>query len=376
MLRSVMAAQGLDPLTLNPMRLTSSGLMLGDRLLIASGELDAIFDSVSLARESETGRTDRLGRFDEAAVQWDTAKPWVDQKATELAEKLGASPVTTGAKFQVIIAHDVDRTTPWEPTCLLNTVLHATGLRHGSGMPIYEARSSQSIIRTIDRLLEYERNQGIGSHYFMMSGPYGLGRYSTRTDVRWRSARTTGQLIQQAGMSIGLHGSFAARDDNRYAKEKNLLEQMLGCAVTAHRNHYLRFDPLRLYAQLEQAGIRFDIGIGYVTRIGFRNGSARCHRAFDRLNERPANVFSVPQLYMDTVMQHCSPQQIVNELREALTQVKNAQGCVCLVFHPETFLMDNRAWPLFSEIIQICREMGADLSGKLPQPNAPNLKAD
>jgi len=46
--------------------------------------------------------------------------------------------------------------------------------------------------------------------------------------------------------------------------------------------------------------------------------------------------------------------------------VKAVQGCVCLVFHPETFLIDSRAWPLFQNIVQMCRDIGADLSGKLP----------
>ena len=368
--RSAVAADGILPQGQDQIRLTGSGLTMGGRTVVTLAELDGIFASVTLARESATGRSDALGRFDETAVPWDVTKPWVDQRVAELAKELGTVPASKAEKFQVVIAHDVDRTTTWEPTCLANAVLHSTGLRAGAWLPLRDALSSRAISQTIGRLLDFERQQGVGAHYFMMSGPYGLGRYATRTDVRWASARTVGRLVQEAGMSVGLHGSFAAKDLNRYGEEKDRLEQTLGCAVTAHRNHYLRFDPEKLYAQLEAAGIRFDLSVGFVNRTGFRNGCARGHPAFDLSNDRPSRVVSLPQLYMDTVMQHRSPQQILGELRDALIHVRKVQGCVCLVFHPETFLIDKRAWPLFKEILQLCQELGADLAGKLPRAAA------
>ncbi|MCX6917260.1 MAG: hypothetical protein NT167_30185 [Verrucomicrobia bacterium] len=338
-------------------------------LRIDEDELLEVFGSVSLQRELDTGKQDSCGRFDEAAVAWDVARPWVDLRARDVARRgigRGFTGIPHGSTFSVLIAHDVDRTTASEPFSILNSLLGTLRLRRGNWWSLATALSPGSLIRNIERLLEFERSQRIGAHFFMLSGPYGFGRYSSRTDIRWASAREIASLIQQAGMPIGLHGSFAARERSGYREEKDRLEQAIGCAVTTHRNHYLRFAPAALYSQLETAAIRFDLSVGFVSRIGFRAGCARSHRTFDLQKRRTSSVFSVPQLFMDTVLQYRSPEEILVELREALLHVKAVQGCVCLVFHPETFLMDSHAWPLLRDSIRVCQEMGADLSGRLP----------
>ncbi len=84
-------------------------------------------------------------------------------------------------------------------------------------------------------------------------------------------------------MTVGLHGSYYAREQDSYRAEKERLEQVLGTAVTTHRNHYLRFDPMRMWSQLEAAGIRHDFSVGFNYRLGFRAGCARAYRGFDLL---------------------------------------------------------------------------------------------
>jgi hypothetical protein len=333
------------------------------------GELKEILASLTLQRELDTGRKDFLGRFDEAAIAWDTSRPWVDLRTqgviwnrTEAIS--GKTP--SGRRFAILIAHDVDRTTAMEPFSLINSLARSCGLRRSSWWPLRTSLSRMSLVRNLERILELEKARGIGAHYFMLAGPFGFGRYSSRTDARWFSARETARLIQAAGMSIGLHGSFAARDVSGYKIEKDSLEQNLGCAVTCHRNHYLRFDPISLYSQLEEAGIRYDWSVGFVTRIGFRAGTAQCYQAFDLGQGRISAVRSVPQLFMDTVLQSHEPAEVLTQLRSALAMVRDTRGCVCFVFHPETFLLDPRAWPLFEDILQMCEEMGGDLSGELP----------
>jgi hypothetical protein len=73
---------------------------------------------------------------------------------------------------------------------------------------------------------------------------------------------------------------------------------------------------------------------------------------------------------MDTVLQHLSPQEMLARLRGALSHVKAVAGCVCLVFHPETFLIDSRARGLFTDIIAPCKDLSTGLSGSLPKSEA------
>jgi hypothetical protein len=226
--------------------------------------------------------------------------------------------------------------------------------------------SPGALVRNVERLLEFESAQGIGAYYFMMSGPYELRRYSSRCDIRWSCSRRFAERIRQAGMTIGLHGSYYARERNTYREEKKRLEEVVGAAVTTHRNHYLRFDTTRVGSQLEEAGIRYDFSVGYASRMGFRAGTAKPYPVFDLLHHRPSTVISVPMLYMDAALEASARAEGLAQFREALQHVKAVNGCVSVLFHPERLLIDRGLWSFFREMIAVCNELGADLSGKVP----------
>jgi hypothetical protein len=116
MLRELLGAAGMARNWLNQVRSDDNGLVFDGKLLATSAELDTIFASVSLTRELETGEMDQVGRFNEAAVQWEVGRPWVDQRVAEIVLELGVAPDPNERRFQVIIAHDVDRTTCCEYT--------------------------------------------------------------------------------------------------------------------------------------------------------------------------------------------------------------------------------------------------------------------
>jgi len=345
-----------------------SGLELTADVFVSADLLRNVFAWLTLARELATGRRDRLGRFDETALTWGVSKPWVDRLARALAEKVPDQwqlSADAQESFSVHITHDVDRTTFLEPYCLLGSALAGLGLRRAGRVPLRTTLAPRALLRGLERLLAYEREQGIGARFFMMSGPYGTGRHGTRTNSSWSSWQETANLIQDAGMAIGLHGSYAARDRDSYSEERERLEQALGCAVTTHRNHYLRFDTERIAGQLEAAGISHDFSVGYTSRVGFRSASARIHRAFDPVNKRETGLLLVPLLFMDTFQLARAPEVVFGELQSTLEETMRARGTVSLLFHPEIFHAIPHAWPLFERVISLCHDMGADLSGEL-----------
>lgn len=347
-----------------------AGLELPGGIEIGSDELAAMYACLSLEREQATGRLDHLGRFDESAVTWEVSQPWIDLKALDLAACISErdhTPAQPQSRFAVHITHDVDRTTLREPWSLVNALLADTGLRRNTWVPLRTALAPRTLLRGLERLLAYERAQGIGARFFLMPGPYGLmGRHATRTDSRWRSWQEAAKLIQDAGMAVGLHGSFYASELDGYRLEKDRLEQTIEREVTTHRNHYLHFDTTRRCSQLEAAGIRYDFSVGYGSRIGFRSGSARIHRSFDLLRQCESSLLSIPLLFMDTHLVAQDPTLVLGELQSALKEVRKVGGSISLLFHPEVFLTVPGAWDFFENVIDVCRNMGADLSGVLP----------
>ena len=345
----------------------TAGLAWDEEVLVAAGELENVFAAVSLQREAATGRLDKTEMFDENALAWDVAKPWIDVRASQLAEQLAGRRREPPPRepFRVIITHDLDHTTFHEPMSLINACLYSLGLRR-DWLGVATALGTQPYPSLCQRMLEIERDHGVGAYYFMLSGPYGWRRYSSRYDIRWKSSRTLLKLITQAGMTVGLHGSYYARDQGAYRAEKGRLEQVLGTAVTTHRNHYLRFDPIRMWSQLEAAGIRHDFSVGFNYHLGFRAGCATAYRGFDLLRGKPGGVIAVPLLFMDGILFGGDWQDILRRLRLALEEARRVGGCVSLLFHPGLFAMDVKLWDVFQEILATCHELGADLSGRLP----------
>ncbi len=367
-------ASGEIPAILKTESAAPGGLMISGDLVAPDVLLDEVFASLSLERELATGRRDRLGRFDENSLQWDVSQPWVDLCAAKIVRTLadrGISLPPRSQRFRVVISHDIDHTTGFEPTSLFKSLCRTLRLRHGSALPLANVVSRRALVKNLERLLDFEVQQGIHSHFFMLSGPYGLGRHSSRTDIRWRCSREIATMIQRAGMTIGLHGSFYAAERNLLQRECKYLEDAIGLSVTSHRNHYLHFDTLKSPAQIEAAGIRHDFSVGFITHIGFRAGSAKAYQIFDLLGQRPSRVISVPLLYMDTPRLDESPEHLLDRLRAVLIEAKGVSGCVSLLFHPDMFLIDDKAWGFFEQAVCLCRELDADLSGELPQLQIP-----
>ena len=344
-------------------------LVLPGDLVVPEELLEKIYASVTLQRELATGRMDRMGRFDERAIAWEISRPWIDLAAEDIAGRAAGGGTALGGRerrFRVIVTHDVDRTTGFEPTSILRSLLQVLRLRKDPWLPLGLSLSPGALEDNIHRLLEFESAHGIGAYYFMMSGPYGLRLHSSRSDVRWSVSRRIAEAIRQAGMTIGLHGSYYARERNSYPDERARLEQVVRAPVTCHRNHYLRFDTTEVWSQLEAAGIQYDFSVGYASRMGFRAGTARPYPTFALAHRRPSGVIAVPLLYMDAAHEDSNHAETFAQLRVALEQVKAVQGCVSVLFHPELFLVDKGLWPRFQEMIAVCRDLGADLSGRLP----------
>jgi histidinol phosphatase-like PHP family hydrolase len=54
-------------------------------------------------------------------------------------------------------------------------------------------------------------------------------------------------------------------------------------------------------------------------------------------------------------------------IRNTLEVVRKYRGCVSINFHPESFTTVPATWEYFKRIVEMCKELGADLSMKGPR---------
>ncbi|HZV00207.1 MAG TPA: hypothetical protein VFF73_26045 [Planctomycetota bacterium] len=137
----------------------------------------------------------------------------------------------------------------------------------------------------------------------------------TRTDVGADSFDVEYDFAQPAmaralrravaeGWEVGLHASINAktRGVEGFAREKALLEDVIGARIAGLRHHYWAMDPEvpeRTLALHEGAGFEYDTSLGINDVPGFRRGACWPFRPFDPVMRRPSGILEVPPTIMD-----------------------------------------------------------------------------
>ncbi|MCB9472481.1 MAG: hypothetical protein H6678_01590 [Candidatus Delongbacteria bacterium] len=330
-------------------------LWRGERCLLEEAELSRMFAVLSLSAELELPR-DHFGRPDQSAPIHDISTPWLRARAREvLGAGEGVPPLT------VFLTHDVDRTTGLELTSLVKAARGTLSGNRRHWLGLGQALDHGLMPRRLRRLLEIEQRHGVRGVYFMIAGPAGLGRYDSRTDIHWRSARHAVEAIRAAGGVIGLHGGFHVAERDGYLEEAERIRRATGLAVRCQRNHYLRLDIHRHCQQLEAAGLAMDFTLGYSRRTGFRNGVCGPFRLWDLANGRPGRITAIPLVYMEQAGTQLDPGPAMRDLEERLKAAAACGGAISLLIHPEVFAVDERWYEVYETIIALCRSVGARL---------------
>lgn len=170
----------------------------------------------------------------------------------------------------------------------------------------------------------YIRNEedryGFRSTFFLMSLKSSLGREGRRYSVRHHGLKQTLEKLADEGFEIGLHptGDAYCNSSTLQSQHERLkaivTKPLTGVGV---RNHYLRFKVPITWRIQENLSIVYDATWGWSDRCGFRAGTSRPFRPFDREKNRRLNVWEVPLIVMDGALQsYNAPLQIIGELAE------------------------------------------------------------
>lgn len=141
------------------------------------------------------------------------------------------------------------------------------------------------------------------------------------------------------GWEVCLHGSYgAARTPGLVKVERQRLETLLGQSVTGYRQHYLNFEPSCLFSEVADAGLCYDMSVGYNDRSGPRAGTYFPYRPYDLENGKPYGIWEVPFVLMDTTLAttyRFAPRQAVEHGWSVLKPVISTGGCVSVIWHQE-----------------------------------------
>jgi hypothetical protein len=298
-------------------------------------ELDEVFRLLTLADELDA-QLDEHGRPLPPA---DPPGPRVAELASELGGRLGEerSGYREGERFLVALTHDVDLLGAGG----LRTAFRKLGggivrrserrLREGSAY-LLDSLAGRDPAFPLDELVAAERGHGWRSTCFF------LVRQDDPHDgypERYRPALPQAlERTAAAGLEIGLHASYRARDRlGGIAEEAELLDGTQGV-----RHHYLRSAPGRLPAELRAANLRYDSSIGWPSLPGLRAGTPYPYRLWDRERREPGG-WELPLVLMDATLSE--PHYLSLRGEEALARALAALeplvhhgGAAAILWHP------------------------------------------
>lgn len=178
-------------------------------------------------------------------------------------------------------------------------------------------------ILAIEELVNRARSRHEEAVFFLKAQT--KGEYDCTYDVNDALVAHIVKMIRDAGMEIGLHGSYRSYDSPEvYCSEKDRLEAVAGTAVQSGRQHFLRFNLLKNYVNAgfssyggqdsrlmmdithpstlevwQAAGLRDDYTLGYAEQPGFRCGTCHPYPLYDLVNDAPTNIIEHPLILMD-----------------------------------------------------------------------------
>ncbi|MCL5788454.1 MAG: hypothetical protein M1357_01405 [Candidatus Marsarchaeota archaeon] len=245
-----------------------------------------------------------------------------------------------GASHAVCLTHDVDnvghpRSHLWRTRSrfgFLDLVLGLTGLR--------------SPYDNVQMITEREKEKGVRSTFFFLSGNYDLNAFAEKSTWMTRN-----------GFEIGLHGDFGTHSSmDAMLSAKLRLESSLNIRVEGVREHYLKFEFPITWEIADEAGFGYDATVGQPDKLCYKVGLCSPFHP-PSATWRPLNLLELPLTVMDTTLwgylKLGEPEgfEAVMSMFDAVTRFK---GLFVLLWHQEAIKMRGGRiyWRIVDELLR------------------------
>ena len=258
----------------------------------------------ALGRPEETAGLNYRQNFHDRPVldEWGRVLKFWLQKA-----RPGRRPAE--AEFNLRLTHDIDNPYYFKSSWLrifrrlaghiirdraLNQALKAPGEYFRTRRDFRQDPYYQGVLS----LMDFDESLGRrGTFFFMTAKP---GRLDEGYDLSVPPYRDLLWEVSARGHEIGWHPGFeASRNETVFEEERQRANHFFGPEPYGARRHYLAWRGPQSWSSLAAAGCRYDAGLGYCLRIGFRCSTASSFPAYDFAANRPLNLPVRPLIVQD-----------------------------------------------------------------------------
>ncbi len=352
---------------------------MSDKLKVEDKHVSFYFDIVTpsfllLSRKEETltDARDRHGRFcyqDSLSSRYGLImKPLADEYALILREKLleAGFPAHRLQKRQgqIIPTHDIDHLLRFTSRAQAFKSIFGRDLLIDHELRVVKHSLSEyhewkqdsrrdPYITAIQELVEMEK--GLPAIFFFMAQT--TAEQDAAYDIRAKETAVALQIVKDAGMTIGLHGSYDSyNNEPLLCAQVQRLQDASGQPVTCGRQHYLQFEAgtSRRQSSLtvwQKCGITDDYTLGYAEYPGFRCGTCHPFPLYDLQNDKATNCIEHPLIVMDGTLfdyMHLSLQDCKAVIQKHYNSCMAVEGDFVILWH--NHLLRRKYRPLYEQL--------------------------
>ncbi len=252
-------------------------------------------------------------------------------------------------KAGVMITHDVDRTDYYSWRSLVFRTLQWMGLKPKEDERRVHLKMALDVFRkmmgpaskrvdpywSFDFFRDAERANGLTSTWYF------LNRDGSPNDAPYRleeaRIKTVVTRLRKEGCEVGLHGSFLASEKADRLKDAiAYFKKSFGFVPVGVRQHFLKGRLPHLYYKEQEAGLKYDAGLGFSDREGFRNSYCWPFHPFDHDSQAMLPLWVVPMTWMDTtLLEHrkVSLQELPQISDKLMDEVIKFNGLLNILWH-------------------------------------------
>jgi hypothetical protein len=339
----------------------------------SNGEIHCALDLLAsvllvLARWEELGEIDldSHGRFSahrsHAYRHGYLERPVVDEYGLALQQALRAAVPGWSPErlpLRVKLSHDVDQTgvpfARWQVRFVAGQYRSLTKtLRQAlSGIGLAMAVDLHAVLEAVSLARRFLLDTAV---YWKARCP--VSEFDSGYDPAHPAIRSVIDKLVHAGIEMGVHPSyFTFGRLDMLREEVDQLRKVTGASVIGGRQHYLRWKPVT-WRDWEACGLAYDSTVGFADHIGFRAGTSVPYQPWLLEEGRPAALFELPLLVMDTTLtdyMQISPEEALRRVRCIVHRCALSGGVFTLLWHntvdPKANLGRSRMLvPLLSEL--------------------------
>jgi hypothetical protein len=220
------------------------------------------------------------------------------------------------------------------------------------------------------------------SAFYFAATPGSLLKYATGTpdpfyDVRSKQFGKLFRYLVEEGFEIGLHASYRAFESReKFAAEKQVLEEASGRRVRGNRHHYWHLNPEDNESTLllhEQIGLEYDASLTHERYAGWRRGVSWPFFPFHQGERRELKTLQISTAWMDDHLfgyRDDNPGDRLAILRGLIDRAAAQGGCLLIDVHDYVF--DDALFPgwskTFGEVLEYLttrRDFWIDTPGRI-----------